>query len=618
MASKKDIKYLNRDFDSFKSALINFSKTYFPTTYNDFSPASPGMMVMEMASYVGDVLSFYLDNQVQETFLQYAKQTNNLFELAYMFGYKPKVTGAAVADISIYQIVPSILSGSTYIPDFNYALKISRNAVVSSTLNNASSFLTQDDVDFTISSSSDPTEVSVYQISGINPIYYLLKKNVEAISATINTTTFSFGIPQQFPTVNINADRIIGILDCVDTEGNDWYEVDYLAQDTIYNSIKNTNPNDPNNFQNIGDAPYLLKLEKVQRRFVTRFLDTGSLQIQFGAGTSADADEIIIPNSDNVGLGLPSKQSKLTTAYSPTNFMFANTYGIAPSNTILTVRYLTGGGVTANLDSNTITQLNGNVTFLVGNLNASTAQTVRNSLAVNNLEAANGGGDGDTIEQIRQNTISNYSTQLRTVTQDDYIIRALSMPPQYGNIAKAYVSPTQIQNLSFGESPTVLDLNILSYNSNKKLNTTSLTLKQNLLTYLSQYRVIGDSIRIKDAFIINIGVNFDIIIFPDYNNNDVINNCIIALQNYFSIDKWQINQPIILKDIFILLDNIDGVQTVKNVEIINKVGSDIGYSQYAYDVKGATLNNVLYPSLDPMIFEVKYPNADIQGRVVPL
>lgn len=192
------------------------------------------------------------------------------------------------------------------------------------------------------------------------------------------------------------------------------------------------------------------------------------------------------------------------------------------------------------------------------------------------------------------------------------------MPPQYGNIAKAYVSPTQIQNLSFGESPTVLDLNILSYNSNKKLNTTSLTLKQNLLTYLSQYRVIGDSIRIKDAFIINIGVNFDIIIFPDYNNNDVINNCIIALQNYFSIDKWQINQPIILKDIFILLDNIDGVQTVKNVEIINKVGSDIGYSQYAYDVKGATLNNVLYPSLDPMIFEVRYPETDIQGRVVPL
>ena len=464
MASKKDIKYLNRDFDSFRSALINYSKTYFPTTYNDFSPASPGMMVMEMASYVGDVLSFYLDNQVQETFLQYAKQTNNLFELAYMFGYKPKVTGAAIVDMSVYQIVPSILSGSTYVPDFNYALKINRNAVVTSTLENASPFLTQDDIDFTISSSTDPTEVSVYQINGTNPIYYLLKKNVEAISATINTTTFSFGVPQQFPTVNINANRIIGVLDIVDSEGNEWYEVDYLAQDTIYNSIKNTNPNDPNNFQNVGDAPYLLKLEKVQRRFTTRFLDTGSFQIQFGAGTFADSDETIIPNPDNVGLGLPNKQSKLTTAYSPTNFIFSNTYGIAPSNTTLTVRYLTGGGVTANLDSNTITQINGTVEFLAGNLNSTVATTVRNSLAVNNLEAANGGGDGDTIEQLRQNTISSYGTQLRTVTQDDYIIRALSMPPQYGNIAKAYIAPTQIQNLSLGETPTVLELNILTYN----------------------------------------------------------------------------------------------------------------------------------------------------------
>ena len=618
MASKKDIKYLNRDFDSFRSALINYSKTYFPTTYNDFSPASPGMMVMEMASYVGDVLSFYLDNQVQETFLQYAKQTNNLFELAYMFGYKPKVTGAAIVDMSVYQIVPSILSGSTYIPDFNYALKINRNAIVTSTLENASPFLTQDNIDFTISSSTDPTEVSVYQINGTNPIYYLLKKNVEAISATINTTTFSFGVPQQFPTVNINANRIIGVLDIVDSEGNEWYEVDYLAQDTIYNSIKNTNPNDPNNFQNVGDAPYLLKLEKVQRRFTTRFLDTGSFQIQFGAGTFADSDETIIPNPDNVGLGLPNKQSKLTTAYSPTNFIFSNTYGIAPSNTTLTVRYLTGGGVTANLDSNTITQINGTVEFLAGNLNSTVATTVRNSLAVNNLEAANGGGDGDTIEQLRQNTISSYGTQLRTVTQDDYIIRALSMPPQYGNIAKAYIAPTQIQNLSLGETPTVLELNILTYNATKKLDVSSLTLKQNLLTYLSQYRVIGDSIRIKDAFIINIGINFDLITFPDYNNNDVINNCILTLQNYFSIDSWQINQPIILREIYALLDNVDGVQTVKNVEVLNKVGSDIGYSEYAYDVKGATLNNVVYPSLDPMIFEVRYPETDIQGRVVPL
>jgi hypothetical protein len=618
MADKKDIKYLNRDFNSFRASLIDYTKTYFPTTYNDFSPASPGMMVMEMSAYVGDVLSFYLDNQVQETYLQYARQSNNIFELAYMFNYIPKVTGAASTSLSVYQLVPSKLSGSTYLPDFDYALKINRNASVVSTLVGSSPFITQDDVDFTISSSADPTEITVYQISAGNPTFYLLKKEVKTISATINTTTFSFGSPVKFSTVNINKSKIIDVLDIIDSEGNEWYQVDHLAQDVVYDSLKNTNPNDPNNYQNVGDAPYLLKLKKVQRRFTTRFIDSGSLQLQFGAGTTNDVDENIIPNPDNVGLGLPFGQSKLTTAYSPTNFIFTNTYGIAPSNTVLTVRYLTGGGAIANIPSNTLTQVSGDIKFLKNNLNSTTANTIYSSLSVNNLEAADGGTDGDTLEEIRQNTLSNYSTQLRTVTQDDYLIRAMSMPSKFGVITKAYIEPTKISNLSIGETPSLLDLYILTYNINKNLNNASATLKQNLSTYLSQYRMIGDSIRIKDAFIINIGVNFDIIVLPDYNNNDVINNCIVSLQDYFNIDKWQINQPIILKDIYILLDKIEGVQTVKSIDIINKAGISLGYSQYGYDIGGATYNNVVYPSLDPSIFEVRYLNQDINGRVVPL
>ena len=618
MADKKDIKYLNRDFNSFKTSLIDYTKTYFPTTYNDFSPASPGMMVMEMSAYVGDILSFYLDNQVQETYLQYARQSNNIFELAYMFNYTPKVTGVASSILSVYQLLPSKLSGSTYIPDFDYSLKINRNASVSSTFVGGAPFITQDEVDFSISSSTDPTEVTVYQISSGNPTLYLLKKEVKAISAAINTTTFSFGNPLKFSTVNINNSKIIDVLDIIDSEGNEWYQVDHLAQDVIYDSLKNTNPNDPNNYQNVGDAPYLLKLKKVQRRFVTRFINTGSLQLQFGAGTTNDVDENIIPNSDNIGLGLPFGQSKLTSAYSPTNFIFTNTYGIAPSNTTLTVRYLTGGGATSNAPSNTLTQITGTIKFLNSNLNSVTAQTIRNSLAVNNLEAADGGGDGDTLEEIRQNTISNYSTQLRTVTQDDYMIRALSMPSRFGVITKIYVEPAKLTNIGIGEIPSILDLYVLTYNINKNLNNASTTLKQNLSTYLSQYRVIGDSIKIKDAFIINIGVNFDIIVRPDYNNNDVLNNCIVALQSYFSIDVWQINQPIILRDIYVLLDKVEGVQTVQVVEIINKAGESLGYSQYEYDIKGATYNNVVYPSLDPSIFEVKNLNQDINGRVVSL
>ena len=619
MATKnKNIQYINRDFSELRASLVDYAKTYFPTTYNDFTPASPGMMFMEMAAYVGDVLSFYLDNQIQETYVQYARQTNNLYELAYMFGYKPNVTQVATAPISFYQQVPAKLSGSTYIPDFDYSLFINQNSTIRSSTSPNVNFLIEDPIDFSVSSSGDPTEVSIFSTSGGNPTYFLLKKTRKSISSTINTTTFSFGTPQQFSTVNINTENIIGILDITDTDNNEWYEVDYLAQECIYKSIKNTNPNDPNLSQYQGDTPYLLQLEQVQRRFITRFLDSGSLQIQFGAGTANDTDEVIIPNPNNVGLGLPFEKSKLTTAYSPSNFIFTKTYGIAPSQTTLTVRYLTGGGVAANVPANDLTDITGNIQFLNSNLNSTTANTIFNSLAVTNAIAADGGGDGDSIEEIRQNTSANFATQLRNVTQDDYLVRSLSMPAKYGVIAKAFIEPTKAITLSAGESNSVLDLYVLSYDANNRLNIASSALKQNLTTYLSQYRMVNDAVSIKDGFIINIGVNFDIIILPEFNSNQVLFDCIEALKTYFRIDNWQINQPIVLRELYILLDKIKGVQTVKNINISNLVGENLGYSPYAYSMSAATVSNVIYPSLDPSIFEVKYPNQDIQGRVVNL
>jgi hypothetical protein len=461
----------------------------------------------------------------------------------------------------------------------------------------------------------------VYQVSSGGTVvdYFLLRKVRKAISSTINTTSFSFGAPQQFATVEVSSPNIVGVLDIVDSDGNTWYEVDYLAQDTVFDSIKNTNVNDPNLSQYQGDTPYLLQLKEVQRRFATRFLNSTTLQLQFGAGTSADTDEEILPNPDNVGLGLPFEIDKLTTAYAPSNFVFTKTYGIAPSNTTLTVRYLTGGGVSANVPSNTITSITtGNPQFLNNNLNTTTANTVFNSLAVTNLAAADGGGDGDSVEEIRQNASANFATQLRNVTQDDYLVRSLSMPSKFGVIAKAYIEPTKAQSVASGAAASVLDLYVLSFDVSNKLKIASPALKQNLSTYLSQYRMVNDSINIKDGFIINIGVNFDIIVLPNFNSNEVLTRCIVAMQDFFAIRNWQINEPIILRDLYVILDEIEGVQTVKNITISNKVGTALGYSEFAYDIPGATINNVVYPSLDPMIFEVKYPNTDIQGRVVNL
>ena len=606
---KRDISYLNKDFGDFRNQLINFSKTYFPTTYTDFSPASPGMMFMEQASYVGDVLSFYLDNQLQETFIQYARQTNNLFDLAYMFGYTPKVTSLATTQLDIFQIVPAKTVGTGSLPDFSYALDFPENTEVTG---DGQTFTIQDNIDFTVSSSQDPTLITVAQVNGATPTYYLLNKKRNATSGDIQTTTFSFGEHQEFPTVDLQGTSIAQILDVFDSDGNEWYQVSALGQDSVYDKIKNTNVNDPNNSNGEEDTPYILQLKQVQRRFATRFIDNTTLQIQFGSGNAEANDEEIIPNPHNVGLGLPYTQDKLTTAYSPTNFIFTNTYGIAPSNTTLTVRYITGGGVASNVAANTLTNVDTtNTTFIQPTLNASLAQYVFDSVAVNNAGAATGGADGDSTEELRQNTISSYGTQLRNVTADDYLVRTLSMPSNFGSISKAHV-----QKPTNANSNTTLEIYTLSYDLNKNLRIPSSALKENLTTYLNQYKMIGDSITIKDAYIVNIAVDFEIITLPNYNNNEVIRNCLTALIDFFNVDKWQINQPIILRNINVLLDQVTGVQTVKQVIITNKAGVSEGYSQYGYDIEGATQSGVIYPSIDPSIFEVKYPNRDISGRVV--
>jgi hypothetical protein len=239
-----------------------------------------------------------------------------------------------------------------------------------------------------------------------------------------------------------------------------------------------------------------------------------------------------------------------------------------------------------------------------------------NSVTAQNPTAASGGSDGDTTEEIKQNSLAAFGTQLRTVTQDDYLVRAMSLPSQYGSLAKIYAEPERLESLLPGESLSSTNLYVLAYDYNKKLKNASTSLKDNLKTYLSQYRIVNDTIKIRDGFVINIGVEFDIIVLPNYNNNDVLFKCISAVKDYFNIDNWQINEPIFLKDIYIMLDKIDGVQTVKTVHINNKVNGD--YSKFAYDVIGANRDNIIYPSVDPMIFEVKYPDIDIKGRVVSL
>ena len=241
---------------------------------------------------------------------------------------------------------------------------------------------------------------------------------------------------------------------------------------------------------------------------------------------------------------------------------------------------------------------------------------ILNSVACNNESASLGGRGADTIEEVRLNALNAYSSQNRTVTKEDYIMRALSMPSKYGTISKAYLSQETYNSSGtlLNNNPLSLDLYVLGYNSDKTLKNANPTLKNNLKKYLDQYRMITDAINIKNAFYINLGVNFEINSDPSYNNKELLSNCISVIKTYFNIDSWQINQPIILAEINALLLKVPGVRSISKVEIINKQGGN--YSSYGYDIIAATRNGILYPSIDPSIFEIRFPNIDINGRVI--
>jgi|TARA_B110000858_G_scaffold17273_1_gene17403 hypothetical protein len=608
MAEERDIKYINKSFSDFKTQLMEYAKNYFPDAYNDFSPTSPGMMFIEMASYVGDVMSFYQDTQLQETFLQHAKNPANLYSLAYMMGYKPKVTSASSVEMTVSQNVTA--TGLNYKPNWDQALKVQESSVLSATTSNNPTFLTSKPVDFKFSSSYDPTEVQIYSLDeNGKPAEYTLTKKVKAYSGTIKSTSKTYTTAEKFATVKVDDTNIIRILDIIDSDGKEWTEVPFLGQDTIFQEVSNTATD-----SNL--APTLLRLKKVPRRFVTRFTSKGILEIQFGSGIAGSDERDFLPDPFRMQNSIDAGQNstnELYRSYDPSNFLFTSAYGSAPSETTLTIRYLTGGGVEANVPANSITNI------VTAPAEAFSDNTSANTLAFNNTKAAAGGKDGDSTEELRQNSLRSFSEQQRTVTLQDYAIRSLSLPPRFGSIAKVYATQTSGDTQKDGllsTNPLAISLYTLALDNNGKLVNTPYSLKENLKTYLSQFMMIADGVNILDAFIVNIGINFEVVTLPAASSRDVLLACTVKLKEYFNTNRWSINQPINLSPIYTLLDGVKGIQTVEAIEVINKTGGN--YSEFGYDVRGATKSNVVYPSLDPCIFELKFPDVDIQGRVTTL
>ncbi len=624
MGTKKDISYVGKEFGQLRQNLIDFTKQYFPQSYTDFNESDPGMIFIELASYVGDVLSFYADTNLKESFLDHASERSNIFDLARAVGYVPNNVIPAHVTLDVYQVIPAISSGTDVIPDYNYALNIKSGMRVKEDGGSAV-FRTLDSIDFRFSSSFNPTTITVYETDNMTkkPLYYLLKKSVKAVSGEVKTSKFTFTTPIPYDKIVLPETNIIEVISVTETDGDAWYQVPYLAQDTVFEDVPNLIENDPELYQYRGETPSLLKLKKASKRFITRMRSDSKMEIQFGAGISSNNDEEIIPNPDNVGNGLAGFRRKVDVDIDPSNFLYTRTYGSAPANTTLTVTYTVGNGISDNVSSGKLSKIdfvefNDNINSVAS---AGLMNFIKSSVATNNEYSAAGAKTADTMQDIKNNAMSFFAAQNRSVTREDYVIRAYSMPSKYGSIAKAYIVPddqiSQKQLVEFrSPNPLALNMYVMGYNSSKQLTELNQAVKENLKTYLDQYRIVTDAVNIKDAFIINIGIDFEITVLPNYNSNEVLLKCIDSLKSYFDIDRWQINQPIMKSDLVNSLASIKGVQSVIGMKFLNLFDSDAGYSGNVYDLTTATKNGIVYPSMDPSIFEIKYPNTDIRGRVV--
>ena len=648
--NSKEIRYLNRDFSQLREALVNFAKTYYPNTYRDFTPSAPGMMFIEQAAYVGDVLSYYTDYAFKESILTSATERRNIINLARYLGYKVKPSRAASGVVNMYQLCPSTTDGfGNYYPDTNYMLLVTENTQVS---NNAGSYyILNQSVDFEVSSSMSPRLDTVYsRNSDGTPEFFLLQKTGSISAGQVLVKEVVVNSPSSFYQIALDETNVLSILDVTDSDNNKWYEVDYLAQELVPIAIPNDAEFEGSLNQYKDAVPYILKYLKTSRRFITTIDENNVTTLQFGAGTNGVDDEIVTFDSNLIGVGL-SKASNVNIPLDPSNFLKNENYGIAPFNTTLTVRYLVGGGLQSNCQSNEIRNVvsaefdnpsEGLLPEQVDLLN-----TVKNSLQVSNPSPCVGGKDAETDEEIRMNAMANFAAQNRTVTQNDYLVRVYSLPSKFGSIAKAQIiadtslevginkilvgtvdndnNATVVNNSDNNffrkiaydvTNPFAINVYMLSYDANKKLVRPNDALMANLITYLKQSRMITDGVNIIDGYVINIGVEFTITVYKGFNKKDVLLNCIETVQDFFNIDNWNFSQPINLSQLQLEIAKVDGVQSVISLTIKNKTALDGNYSSVEYDIESATKNGIIYPSVDPSIFEVKYPDSDIKGSVL--
>lgn len=593
--TRPPISYTNRDFESIKQELVNYAKTYYPETYKDFNDSSFGALMIDMVAYVGDILSYYLDYQTNESFMETALQENSVLKIAKQLGYKLPGSPASSGICTFYVAVPSQNNGGQ--PNVELVPILKEGTTLSS--NSGIAFILAEDVDF------NKTGVNIFvgqvDANGV-PSNYIYKSYGKVISGEIKTKTFSVGEYKKFYSLVVGDENISEIISITDSDGDEYYEVDYLTQDTIYKAIKNFGPDS-------ATVPYVLKQFQTYRRFTTEFDIGGNCTIQFGGGSESDFVESNFIDPSSTVLSLYGKNYNSDMLFDPNQLIKTEKLGISPVNTTLTIKYRVNSSQNSNVPASSInTVTNPIVEFRTNLYSNSEALGSISAFEVENEDIIAGFVDVPTLEELKIRSLGAFGTQNRAVTRQDYINLIYRMPAKYGAVKRANViqDPDSIKR--------DINIYIISSDQNNELSLASTTLKQNIKTWLSDYKMINDVIDILDGSIVNIGIEFEVVVELNKDVNSVLAECLSALKIQYN-KKFEMGEPIYITDIYKLLNKVRYVVDTKNVKIVEKSG--VGYSSTQFSVRDNLSKDGRYLSIPQThIFEIKDLNSDIKGVAV--
>jgi hypothetical protein len=590
------IKYTSREFETIKEDLIEHAKRFYPDNYRDFTTPSFGSMVLDSVSYVGDILSYYLDYSVNESFMENAIEFNNIRKHARSLGFKFHGIPSAYGVVAFFVLCPSNSNGTA--PDLNYLPTLKRGTTVAGS--SGGNYILTEDLVF-----NDPSTQFVdarFNSSTGATTFYACKAYGQVQSGTyavveIDLTNDTF---ERFRRVRVGDSTVVEIFSVTDSEGNKYYEVDNLSQEVIF--VETTNKDA------IADGVRSILKPFVTTRKFTTFQDDSGTYLQFGFGSQDDDSSGLIDPS-KVALKMHGKNTISDLSFDPTKLLSTNKLGISPYNTTLRVVFRMNQPGKVAASSNSITNVTNKVVEFVDEtlLTTNLRNQVLSSVECINEEPITAASQGITNEELKERAKAYYAAQNRAVTKQDYESLIYQMPRKFGAVTRA--------NIVNDPSSTNRDISVfvISEDSENKLSSTHRIIKNNIKNYLSHYIPINDSVTIKDAFVVNIGIEFVVVNDKNYDSQNVLFSCQEEMKNYFS-EHFYIGEPLYLSRIYELLNNVEGVYDVKRVKAFNKTGGT--YSTINFNLENSLSKDGSYYKVPKnIILELKYPSIDIKGTV---